>query len=305
MLRSLFGGSEQENAIVLRVVEQAEGVPLVLEEFARSVAATSGERPPRRRRPHAANSDSLYKSLIERLDQSGPARHLVDIAAVIGGSISPALLARISGLEADCGGERPAAAAPSPGVLRAGDGPGRVLCLPPRAAARRRVREPAARAAARVHAQAAAALAELQPELVDHRPEILARHLTAAGATVAAAESWLRAAPPSLAQSALEEAVGELRRGLALLRGLPRSQTNAERCLEFIALLGPALFALRGPGSREVEELYAEGVELCRAVPEAAGHFPVYWGWWREVARFPRQARARRRIADAGPGAEP
>ena len=151
MLRSLFGGSEQENAIVLRVVERAEGVPLVLEEFARSVAATSGERPARRRRPHAAISDSLYKSLIERLDQSGPARHLVDIAAVIGGSISPALLARIGGLEADI-------------VVESGlrqlrrdresyereNGPGGVLRLPPRAAARRRVREPAARAAARV-----------------------------------------------------------------------------------------------------------------------------------------------------------
>jgi len=293
MLRSLFGGSEQENAIVLRVVERAEGVPLVLEEFARSVAATSGERPAGAGELTLQIPDSLYESLIERLDQSGPARHLVDIAAVIGGSISPALLARISGLEADVV-ESGLRQLRETGILERENGPGEFYvfrhALLRDAAYESLLREP--RRA--FHAQAAAALAELQPELVDHRPEILARHLTAAGATVAAAESWLRAARRSLAQSALEEAVGELRRGLALLRGLPRSQTNAERCLEFIALLGPALFALRGPGSREVEELYAEGVELCRAVPEAAGHFPVYWGWWRIARDF----RVKRERAD-------
>ncbi|MFZ9636237.1 MAG: hypothetical protein ACO3EK_20700, partial [Alphaproteobacteria bacterium] len=132
-----------------------------------------------------------------------------------------------------------------------------------------------------LHARAAAALREGQSRIVELRPEILAHHLSEAGAHSDAARAWLVAGRRSLDQSALEEAVAEFRSGLEQVRSLPETEGNLEEQIRLVALLGPALFALRGPGSREVEELYAEAMEICAKLPEAVGHFPVYWGWWR------------------------
>ena len=56
--------------------------------------------------------------------------------------------------------------------------------------------------------------------------------------------------------------------------------------MELSGLLGPALIGLKGPGSADVQSLYATAYELCRAGPEEPAHFPIYWGWWRVAHGF-------------------
>ncbi len=53
-----------------------------------------------------------------------------------------------------------------------------------------------------------------------------------------------------------------------------------------MALLGPALIALRGPGSAEAQELYASAYQQAQDVPENLSYFPIYWGWWRVSREF-------------------
>jgi predicted ATPase len=53
-----------------------------------------------------------------------------------------------------------------------------------------------------------------------------------------------------------------------------------------MALLGPALIALKGPGSADAQELYANAYQLSQEAPEDISHFPIYWGWWRMSRDF-------------------
>ena len=59
-----------------------------------------------------------------------------------------------------------------------------------------------------------------------------------------------------------------------------------------MALLGPALIALRGPGAAETQDLYANAYALCNDMAEDPSHFPIYWGWWR-LSRDFREKRQR------------
>jgi len=92
------------------------------------------------------------------------------------------------------------------------------------------------------------------------------------------------AARRSLTRSALTEATRLLKRGLAALEKSPRGDHDLR--LRMTALLGPALIALRGPGSAEAQELYANAYQLCQDSPDDVAQFPIYWGWWRVSRDF-------------------
>jgi predicted ATPase len=67
-----------------------------------------------------------------------------------------------------------------------------------------------------------------------------------------------------------------------------------------MALLGPALLALEGPGSAAAHHLYGTATALCRELPDSCAHFPIYWGWWRIAQDFrERTARADAMLAHA------
>src|SRR5208282_1608044 len=143
-----------------------------------------------------------------------------------------------------------------------------------------------------LHLRVARALQRRDPLVSVRQPELLALHLTEAGQAEEAASLWLEAARRSLARSALTEATRMLRRGLAGLERLPASHNVLDLRVALMALLGPALIALRGPGAAETQELYANAYALCNDMAEAKSHFPIYWGWWR-LSRDFREKRQR------------
>lgn len=53
-----------------------------------------------------------------------------------------------------------------------------------------------------------------------------------------------------------------------------------------MALLGPVLIALRGPGSAEAQAHYTDAYALARDSRESPSHFPVLWGWQRISRHF-------------------
>ena len=278
MAEAVAGTQPTSPALLARIVRQAEGVPLVIEEFTRGAA--EGARPERSDGQELAVPETLQESLLARLDRAGPARQIASAAAVVSSTLSRQILAQVAELsahETDAG----LASLVTSGILEPESGRSghyRFHHTLLRETAYSSLMRDARRA---MHARAATTLRETQPRLSATRPEILAHHLSEAGAHAEAASAWMAAGRRSLDQSALEEAVAELRSGLEQLRLAPAGDANLEGQIKFVALLGPALFALRGPGSREVEDLYAESMELCSQLPEAASHFPVYWGWWR------------------------
>ena len=93
-------------------------------------------------------------------------------------------------------------------------------------------------------------------------PDLLAHHLTEAGQTDRAIGWWIKAGRRGLDRSAMQEAERHLSQALRLADVLPEGRQTEELRMEIMALLGPVLIFLRGPGSAEVEQLYARAYEF-------------------------------------------
>ncbi len=283
MVQSVFEHADLPPHVLAQIVRKSDGVPLFVVELLRGVlrpggAAGGGTLVDE---PAAEIPASLQDSLMARLDRAGLAKEVAQVAAVIGRSVRPGTLAAVAGRSAtDL--EAPLAALVGAGVLfRDGGGPALSYTF-----SHALLRDAAYNSLLRdqrqaLHGRVAAALCGEESRMVEQQPELLALHLTEAGRAEAAAPHWLEAARRSLNRSALTEATRLLQRGLAALERLPPSAAQTDLRLRLLALLGPVVIGLRGPGSADAQELYAGAYQLCREAAEDIAHFPIYWGWWR------------------------
>ncbi len=295
MVQSLFGGRTIPAPLARLIARKTDGVPLFIEEVGRSVLlaeAEAGSDSALFEISEQAIPASLHESLMARLDRSGIAKDVAQIAAVVGRSVRRDLLAAIAAMPPDAL-HQPLAALVEAGVLYPDTVGGEEGYSFTHALLRDAAYDSLLRDDRQMlHLRVARALQRRDPALATQQPELLALHLTEAGQAEEAASLWLEAARRSLARSALTEATRMLRRGLAGLERLPASRSLLDLRVALMALLGPALIALRGPGAAETQELYANAYALCNDMAEDPSHFPIYWGWWR-LSRDFREKRQR------------
>lgn len=129
-----------------------------------------------------------------------------------------------------------------------------------------------------LHARIVAVLEECFPKRVENEPALLAVHCAEAGLAEKAVGYWYEAGQRALAQSAMMEAVAQLRRALELLAGLPLGPGRDRRELDLQLALGGALIAEIGWGVEETRRAYARARDLCRELDEIERLFPVLWG---------------------------
>jgi predicted ATPase/class 3 adenylate cyclase len=288
IVRQLAGASALRPPVVSQILLKTDGIPLFIEELTQSVVESldaAGVAGTPNGSPHVPAT--LHESLLARLDHAGPGKDFAQICAVIGRVASAELVEAVAGLQ-PAQFERSREALVRSGIvfLEAGsDGHeyyvfkhSLVRDTAYASLMRERRRE--------LHARVAAAQPRIAPEAVDLHPEVLAHHLTEAGRIEDAVEYWLRAGRRGLQRSANLEATAHLRKGLQLLDSLQTTPERQELRLRFLTLLAPALISVMGPGTAEVERLFAEAVDICRSLPESPAHFPVYWGWWRVSRDF-------------------
>src|SRR5262249_34816539 len=89
-----------------------------------------------------------------------------------------------------------------------------------------------------------------------------------------------QAAENAAARFANHETVTLSRRGLELLKTLPKTPQRARQELALRILLGISLIATDGYAAAEVEENYQYAHELCQQQGESPQLFPVLWGLW-------------------------
>jgi len=95
------------------------------------------------------------------------------------------------------------------------------------------------------------------------------------------AARYLRSAGENaLLRSAYREASAHLGRALGLLQEVRQTPDVLAEAVEIRIALSPALIALRGPGSVEVEASYASAEELVDRLGDESRRFPVLWGLW-------------------------
>jgi DNA-binding winged helix-turn-helix (wHTH) protein/predicted ATPase len=108
----------------------------------------------------------------------------------------------------------------------------------------------------------------------------LAEHFERGDEPVLAIPHHQRAAAKALRRSANEEAIGHLRRALALIGHVVDEAERTKVEVELLVNLGAAFIATRGFGASEVLEAYSRAETLCKRLGNRADIFPALWGQW-------------------------
>jgi predicted ATPase/class 3 adenylate cyclase len=258
--------------VAAQIVARTDGVPLFVEELTKAVLESgllkdagdhyelAGPLPP------LALPSTLHDSLLARLDRLAPVKEIAQIGAALGREFSHALLAAV-------------ADRPEPELTAALDQLVTAELVYRRGAPpdvtysfKHALVQDAAYGALlksrrqQLHARIARVLEEQFLEIVETQPELLAQHCTGAGLTEQAIAYWEKAGERAIQSSANAEAIERLSKALALLETVPETPDRIRRELALQTRLGPAVHAVKGFASPEVEIVYNRARELCAEV---------------------------------------
>jgi predicted ATPase len=270
-------GGRLSTAVAEQIVARTDGVPLFVEELTKAVLEAGpleggGPLPP------MAIPATLHDSLMARLDRLAPVKEVAQLGAVIGREFSHALLAAVSGLGEAALADALSRLVEAGLVFARGEAPEAVYSF------KHALVQDAAYGSLvkarrhQLHAAVARALEEGFPEVAATTPELLAHHLTEAGAAERAVGCWLKAGRRSAGRSADREAVKHLRRGLEVLAGLPESTDRDRLELDLQLAIGTPLIALHGWGGQQVAAAYDRAGALCESLGEDERLVPTLFG---------------------------
>ncbi len=271
MIHAIAGEAPLGAGVLEHIVHKTDGVPLYIEELTQTLleSGSSGDQ---------TVPATLQDSLAARLDRLGPAREVAQLAAVLGREFSRELITAAWTAEPDAlegGLERLEVAGL---VFRRGEPP--ATCYTFKHAL---IQDAAYESLLKEtrhawHAHIAKLLPERFPSLAANEPEQVARHCEAGGLADRAIEYYRRAAAMTSERSAHAEAIGHLRRAIALLETLPASPQRHERELGLQVALGASLSASKGWGADESRDTYDRARALCNDLGDRPERFPVIRG---------------------------
>jgi class 3 adenylate cyclase/tetratricopeptide (TPR) repeat protein len=290
LVERLAGNAGLAREIADEIVERADGVPLFVEELTKAVLE-SGEPHNRVAAVMAASPlpalsipAALHASLIARLDRLGPiAKEIAQIGAVLGREFGYDLIEPVA--------QRPAAELRT-GLDRLTEAE-LVFCrgvaphssyLFKHALVQDAAYSTLLRASRQqLHARVATVLERDFADLVDGQPELLAFHLTAAGAIERAVDQWLRAGQHAVARLAYLEAIRHFERGLAAAATLPEGAARYGREIELPLARGLSFFTAEGFRSAKAAQAYARARHLAEGQGNAHQLFVAVYGLWQSA----------------------
>jgi predicted ATPase len=228
------------------VVERTGGVPLFVEELTRAVLDSGDARLSRREIPA-----TLQDSLMARLDRLGPAKEVIQIAAVIGNEFSYELVHAV----------HPIAEEDFRSALRNLTDADLLYVRGVAPDARYQFKHALIRDAAYeallksrrkdLHGIVARTIDKRFADLKDAHPELLAHHWAEAGEAEPAISTWQKAAESALDRGALAEAESQYRNALRLLDRTAECHSRDRSELRLQMALGEVLIATKGYRSDE------------------------------------------------------
>lgn len=256
-----------------RIVGLAEGVPLFLQELARTAAANQGARSTAGM-PMPA---SLQELMMARIDATGNAKPVAHFASCLGTAFSTDVLVHASGKPAPAV-ERALDTLVACGLLHRHSGARYVFrhALLHKAAYDAQAQERREDA----HRRIAAAMTERDPSIVEHEPERLAWHFRQAGDLPRAVEHYRLAGTLATARQAYREACAHYQSALDALLQCEATPESARQQLTLRMGLGVPLVALHGYGSEPARHNFEAALTLAQPMGDDSNLFPVYWGLW-------------------------
>jgi predicted ATPase len=256
------------------VVAKTDGVPLFVEELTKMVLE-SGLLHEREERyelamplPPLAIPTTLHDSLMARLDRLAAVKAIAQLGATLGREFSYELLRSVSPWD-EATLQRGLQQLVAAELLYQRGVPPQSRYIFKHALIQEAAYQSLLRSTRQRHHQRIAQVLEARfPEVCETQPELLAHHSTEAGLHEQAIAYWQQAGQRAIERSAYVEAISHLSHGLEVLKTLPDTPERTQQELHVQTTLGPALMALTGYASPEVEAVYHRARELCQQVGE-------------------------------------
>jgi len=267
-------------ATLRQIVARSDGIPLFVEEVTKSVLEAAAAAPASAPDGTAAVAipESLKDSLVARLDRLGPARRVANLGAAIGRRFSYELLAAVAA-QPEAALRRALRQLTLSGLVeRSGLAPASSYLFKHALIRDAAYESLLKRERQELHGRIASALRDRFPQTSAAEPELLAYHLTEAGAIAEALPLWAEAGRRAASRAAHVEAVEHLQTARNLLQRLPPDGALLATELQLLIGLAVSLAASRGYSVPEVEEVLAQARAICDRLGNVAGLFAVLRG---------------------------
>jgi class 3 adenylate cyclase len=273
MVVELCGDRVLPRALIDRIIERTDGVPLFIEELTRSILESGDAE---EKSANVAIPETLRDALTARLDALAPVRNVAQVASVIGREFTSDIVCDVSGLA-------PAALQVAlDRLVESG-----LLIRQPRlggtgyAFKHALVRDTAYEGLLRprrqhLHRQTARRLVAGSGTRAETEPEIVAHHFEEGGAPLEALPYWRRASEIAISRSAYREATLNLKRAMRLVEFVTVDRDATE--LELNNRLGVATSVSEGARSPLTRSIYERGSEIASRLPESRETFVAFWG---------------------------
>jgi class 3 adenylate cyclase/predicted ATPase len=261
-----------------RIVVQAEGVPLFIEELTKSVVERTSSSPTAQ--PIVSIPQTLQASLMARLDRLPSAKFVAQCGAVIGREFPYQLLAAV-------------VQQPESNLLQALDqlvSAGLVFRLDEspdshylfkHALVQDAAYESLLRASrSAIHSRTVQAIHKVVPHANNACPELLGHHCAQAGLIEQAVQHYTRAGELSITRSAMEEASAHLEQGAALLKSLPDGAARCRLEAELLLALETVGIVTHGYGNEETGKNSERAVTLARRAGQDKLLIRALFGEW-------------------------
>ena len=279
MVQQLTDGKALPTEVLAQVVAKTDGVPLFVEELVKMVLESGLLREEADRYvltgplPPLAIPATLQDSLMARLDRLVTARAVAQLGAVLGREFAYELLRAVALMDEATVQQGLAQLVEAELLYQRGRPPQARYVFKHALIQETAYQSLLKSTRQQYHQRTAQVLAERLPEVGETQPELVARHYTEAGLSAQAIPYWQRAGQQAALRSANSEAVQHLTKGLDLLATLPETAERTRQELDLQRTMGPALMALKGAASPEVEQTYTRAWQLCQQV-EDMPHLP-------------------------------
>jgi class 3 adenylate cyclase/tetratricopeptide (TPR) repeat protein len=273
-------------AVIEKVIDESDAIPLFIEELARGAYDKSGDDELNLHDDHAEFRppgwvpDSLRDSLVARLDRAPQARSVAQAAAVIGREFSYETLLRVSSLERS-ELETALSHLTQSDIINIVETRPTLRYAFKHALLRDAAYDSLLRSSRRgIHAKVAAALEAESPELTAVQPELLAYHYALAVNAKLASQYWLAGARRARDRWANAEAIVQFQKALESLAMLPDSGDRTLTELEIQLSLGFCCIAAHGYSADTTRNAFERAQELSEQAADSEKQIQAVYGLW-------------------------
>ncbi len=285
MIDQVTGQKALPDEIVQQLIAKTDGVPLFIEETTRMLIESGAVKEKDECYELAVPSpaldipSTLHDSLAARLDQLGPVRATVQLAAVLGREFSYEVMQSVTTKD-EHALKQDLAYLVETGLLYRRELPTQIQYVFKHALIQEAAYQSLRRRSRRQYHDHIAQIYEAQfQEIQETRPEVLAHHYTEAEQYQSAVRYWEQAAQRALEAWALTDAIAHIKEGLALIDKLPDVPERARSELSLQNALAVALRSTKG-FANDVAGVYDRARSLCQQVGDMPQLFTTLRESW-------------------------